>query len=111
MSCLGFWILLTGFFECQSSSTEQISLSNKHLKIAISANPPFLYIRKDKNGIVSYSGPFWDTIEYMKEARNLTLTPVVPQDRLIGNCYGSNNCTGIIGMVNRKEVDFALGII
>ena len=108
---LGFWILLTGFMECQASSTEQISLSNKHLKIAITANRLFLYIRKDGNGKVSYSGPFWDTIEYIKKARNLTLTVVIPHERLIGNCYGSNNCTGIIGMVNRKEVDLALGII
>ena len=47
----------------------------------------------------------------MKQAKNISFTLVAPSDGLWGGtCYSSNNCSGMIGMVNRKEVDMALGI-
>ena len=42
----------------------------------------------------------------IKQARNLT---VVTGDGYWGKCYNETSCTGMIGMVNRKEVDFAIG--
>ena len=46
----------------------------------------------------------------MKQAKNISFTLVAPSDGLWGGtCYSSNNCSGMIGMVNRKEVDMALG--
>ena len=46
----------------------------------------------------------------MKQAKNISFTVVGPSDGLWGGtCYSSNNCSGMIGMVNRKEVDMALG--
>ena len=45
----------------------------------------------------------------MKEIRNLTLT-VVTGDGQWGQCYNESSCSGMIGMVNRKEVDFAIGM-
>ena len=46
----------------------------------------------------------------MKQAKNISFTVVGPSDGLWGGiCYSRNNCSGMIGMVNRKEVDMALG--
>ena len=86
-----------------------MKLSNKHLKMAARPFPPYLVINKEKNGQDTYSGLLWDLVEYVKKARNCTIAVVIPNDGLWGNCYGPNNCTGMIGMVNRREVDFAIG--
>ena len=51
----------------------------------------------------------WELILLMKDIRNLTIT-VVTGDGTWGFCYNESNCTGMIGMVNRKEVDFAIGM-
>ena len=52
----------------------------------------------------------WELILLMKEIRNLTVT-VVTGESTWGLCYNESSCSGMIGMVNRKEVDFAIGII
>ena len=88
-----------------AAATRQTALSNKHFKMAAMPWPPFLVIDKG-----TYSGSLWDFVEYLKEARNLTLTVLQPRDGQWGNCFGGNNCSGMLGMVARKEVDFALGI-
>ena len=51
----------------------------------------------------------WELILLMKEIRNLTIT-VVTGDGTWGLCYNESSCSGMIGMVNRKEVDLAIGI-
>ena len=52
----------------------------------------------------------WELLMIMKQAKNISFTLVAPSDGLWGGtCYSSNNCSGMIGMVNRKEVDMALG--
>ena len=71
---------------------------------------PYLVKSRDINGLDRYSGIFWDIVEYIQKARNCTFTVVIPPDGKWGQCYGHNNCTGMIGLVNRSEVDFALGI-
>ena len=59
----------------------------------------------------SYSGAFWKLLTFVKQARNCTFSLVKSVDSLWGgNCYDDNNCTGMIGMANRNEVDFALGM-
>ena len=69
----------------------------------------FFIKNTDKNGQDSYSGILWDLIEFIQKARNCTITIVSPPDGLWAYCYGHNNCTDMIGMVNRSEVDFTLG--
>ena len=80
-----------------------------HLRMGAVPFPPFLVRNLDKNGQESYSGILWDFVEYIQKARNCTFTVVIPPDELWGICYGNNNCTGMIGLVNRREVDFAIG--
>ena len=88
-----------------------MTLSNKHLKIGAVPFPPYLVRKKEKNGQESYSGILWDFVEYIRKARNCTFTVVIPPDGLWGYCYENDNCTGMIGLVNRSEVDFAIGIV
>ena len=111
MSWVINFIFLAGFFGCPASSTKQITLSNKHLRIGVVPHPPYLIIRKDKKGQYIYSGLYGDFFDYIKKARNNTIELVIPPDHLWGNCYDNDNCTGMIGLVSRSEVDFALGII
>ena len=104
------WIFFVGYLGCNVSSKRQMTLHNKHLKMGAVMFPPFLVKSKDDNGQESYRGLLWDLVEYVQKARNCTFTVVIPPDGLWGNCYGNNNCTGMIGLVNRSEVDFAIGI-
>ena len=60
--------------------------------------------------LVTYSGVMWGLILFMQQARNFTFTIVRPPNEDWGTCIGSNNCSGMIGMVNRKEADFAIGM-
>lgn len=102
-------LLLAGCLTIQFSSATQITMSNKHLRVGAVPYPPFLVIETDKHGRAKYSGMIWDLIELIQETRNCTFEVMIPTDLRWGKCYGINNCTGMIGMVNRKEVDFALG--
>ena len=105
-----------------SLATGNNSLSNKHLKVAAELWTPFFIIYcNDKEMVynreecpdedkLTYGGALWDFLTYVKLARNVTFSILRPPSRLWGSCHGPNNCTGMIGMVNRGEVDFALGM-
>ena len=55
-------------------------------------------------------GFMWELLMLMKRERGFNFTLVHSVDGLWGgSCHGSNNCSGMIGMVSRNEVDFALG--
>lgn len=57
----------------------------------------------------AYDGVMWHLLLFMQKARNFTFTLVHEADSEWGSCYAIDNCTGMIGMVNRGEADFALG--
>ena len=89
-------------------------LRNKHLIIEGDYWRPFLmYKYHDDDPYTAiegtYSGVMWDLLLFMQEARNFTFTILNKAEWEWGECSSVNNCTGMIGMVNRKEVDFALG--
>ena len=97
------------------------SLLNKHLKVAAYPWNPFIIFycnKKEMNETdecvdkrnETYGGALWDLLEIVKQARNVTFSILRPSTSEWGYCNGVNNCTGMIGMVNRREVDFALGI-
>ena len=87
-------------------------LSNRHLKIAYSPWPPFIMVEKDaRGGGWRCTGIVGELLNYIKQARNTTYTLVEEPNGVWGNCEHATNCTGMIGMVNRKEVDMALGLL
>ena len=91
------------------SSMAQETMTNRHFKVAAIPTPPFLIIKTLSNGEKILSGQIGDAISFWHYARNFTYTLVKPEDGLYGNCARSNNCSGMIGMVKRNEVDFAIG--
>ena len=93
------------------SCREQETMANKHLKIGIKAWPPFLTIDVDLNGTETPKGFLWEPVEYWQKARNFTFSLVrPPDDRSWGHCEGKNDCKGLLDLVVRKEVDFAIGM-
>ena len=106
----------------QVPATGHNSFLNKHLKVAADTwNPFIIFYCNEKEmdytdecsdkGNMTYGGALWDLLKLIKQARNVTFSIVRPPTYSWGYCYGANNCTGMIGMVNRGEVDFAIGII
>ena len=104
-----FRIFLAVHLVCQVSAARQTTLTNKHLRVGIVPAPPYIILHQDDNGQTRISGLVGDLIDNIQKARNCTFTAVIPPDGQWGDCYGNNSCTGMIGLVNRREVDFSLG--
>ena len=103
-SCFGHTVL---------SKYAKEGLRNKHLVIEGEYWDPFLMYETDANWTAiegTYYGVMWDLLMFMQQARNFTFEIVSVANYVWGSCHEVDNCTGMIGMVNRKEVDFALGI-
>ena len=107
--------------EVLTSANLGTSLLDRHLKVAAVPWRPFImfYCNEKEmgdahdctnNGNITYGGALWDFLNMVKLKRNVTFSVLSPPTPTWGYCHGINNCTGMIGMVNRKEVDFALGI-
>ena len=85
-------------------------LRNKHLIIEAEYWYPFMYYDIHDNGTYGgYGGIMYDFLLFMQKAKNFTFTMVSEAEWVWGECYAVSNCTGMIGMVNRKEVDLAIG--
>lgn len=106
--CVQWVIFLISSLQWQVTSVKQMSMANNHFKVGAHTWAPLLDIKKDERGDDTISGPFGDYLRYIMEARNCTFTIVTPPDGKWGNCNGSENCTGVIGLVARREVDFAI---
>ena len=107
---LDFW----GTTALSSAMNAEEGLRNKHLVIEGQYWEPFLmFDHHDSNGSAiegtSYRGIMWDLLMFMQRARNFTITMVHQAKWGWGSCFSVNNCSGMIGMVNRKEVDLAIG--
>ena len=104
-------IFLLACLVYQVLASQQLTLFNKNLVVALETWPPSgLVEHEHENGTKTYSGVVWEIMEYIKKARNCTYKIVTPPDGLWGHCHGINNCTGMLGLVNKNEVDFALGL-
>ena len=99
---------------CAAVNGRGEGLRNKHLIIEGESWYPYLYYDYYEDGTYGgYGGVMYDLLLYMQKERNFTFTMVSDADWEWGECYatdnGTNNCTGMIGMVNKKEVDLAIG--
>ena len=104
-------IFLLACLVYQVLASQQLTLFNKNLVVALETWPPSgLVEHEHENGTKTYSGILWEIMEYIKQARNCTYKVVRPPDGQWGYCYGLNNCTGMLRQVNKNEVDFALGL-
>ena len=90
-------------------ASKQEKLTNKHLVIAAIPWPPYIEMSINQDGEVEAKGYLWDYINFVLSARNCTHTLMISPYKQLGYCPMPNNCTGLTGMVNRNEVDFAIG--
>ena len=93
------------------SASKQEKLTNRHLLIAAEPWPPYITMTKREDGEVEAEGLFWDYVKFWLSARNCSYTLVISPHGTRGTCVMPNNCSGLLGMVNREEVDFAIGTL
>ena len=114
----GFVILVITICGQEALCVKPKSLENKHLVIEGQYWFPYLFWKCPDHRIDwwedcplnrTYDGVMWHLLLFMQRARNFTFTLVHGPEYDWGTCFAINNCTGMIGMVNRREVDFALG--
>ena len=110
MICQIFAMMFSGCTLSLAFATEQMTMHNHHFKVGIVPRPPVVTVGKDNNGQDIFGGIAGKFIDYLKSARNCTFQVVIPDDGLWGYCNEEKNCTGMIGLVNRSEVDFAFGM-
>ena len=101
-------------------SSKNGKLANRNIKVVAATWKPFLQENcpYEKQATVCsngedriYNGIMWDLLMFMKQAKNLSYTMMGIDDAYwSGTCYDSDNCTGMIGRVNRHEADIALGL-
>ena len=110
------FILVLVLYSSKVVSSKKVSeaLRNRQLTVISEEWVPFLTYdwHKNESGdyeISNYGGIMWDLLLFMQRARNFTFTIDVPSDGLWGTCNEQNNCTGMLGTVNRGEADLALG--
>ena len=90
------------------------ALRNKQLTVIAEEWVPFFTYDWHRNErgeyeISNYGGIMWDLLLFMQKARNFTFSIDVPSDGLWGTCNEQNNCTGMLGTLNKSEADMALG--
>ena len=94
------------------SEAPQGGLWNRQLKVAVHCldciPKHFLFVKNQTDGRTRYGGYFGEIMNFIHDARNCSFTFVTPEDKKFGDCSGINNCTGLIGMLNRKEADFGI---
>ena len=67
------------------------------------------FLISEENGQVNYSGIMPKILKYLEVSLNFTTTLSRPPDGAWGAVDNDGNWGGMVGMVMRNEVDFALG--
>lgn len=92
------------------SAISASSMRGRHVIIAAEKWPPWFDIEDRNDGKEPlYSGIMWKMLGYLQESINFTYTIVRPPDGKWGFGDAEGNRNGMLGMVKRKEVEFALG--
>ena len=106
------YLILLGLAKVINCVREGNVLNGRNLKVAAENRPPFFMIHEhpDYPGYFMYFGVMEQLLQELREALNFTTTIMRPADGLGGNYDPeTKSWSGMIGMVHRNEVDFALG--
>ena len=92
------------------------SLKGRHIVVAAENWLPYFYFHENDDCNVNivedqqcYEGIMYDLLLHMSLALNFTYDLVRPPDGKWGVGNADNEWNGMLGMIKRKEVDFALG--
>ena len=110
MQSIYFYLLLLGLVEVIAK--EDNVLNGRNLKMAAENWPPFfmIYEHPEYPGYSMYFGVMEKLLEGLRGALNFSTTVVRPPDGSWGNYDPeTRQWSGMVGMVYRNEVDFALG--
>ena len=83
--------------------------NGKRLRVAAEQWDPWVVLDSEEAGQTKYSGIMIKILEYLQESLNFTTTIVRPPDLAWGAIDSNGRWNGMVGMVKRNEVDFALG--
>lgn len=86
--------------------------SRKHLLVGAEDWPPWFLINSITSQnltSVSYGGIMWDVLLQLSRSMNFTFSIIRPPDGKWGILEANGSWNGMVGMVSRQEVDFALG--
>ena len=84
-------------------------MSKSHFIVAADDWSPFFEVNAESSSDKPYSGIMLQLLEYVRESLNFTYEIRRPPDGQWGFVHKNGTVTGMVGMVNRSEVDFALG--
>ncbi|XP_068201744.1 glutamate receptor ionotropic, delta-2-like [Palaemon carinicauda] len=79
------------------------------VRIAAETWQPFFLINKDVDGKTTYSGIMWEVLKLISSMMNLRFEILRPPDGLWGVEQANGSWNGMLGMIQRKDVDIALG--
>ncbi|XP_047496540.1 glutamate receptor-like [Penaeus chinensis] len=79
------------------------------VRIAAETWQPYFLIGQDGNGNTVYSGIMWDLLQMLTTKMNLQFEIYRPPDGLWGVELPNGSWNGMLGMIQRQEVDMALG--
>ena len=86
---------------------EKNSIRNSHLILA--AKEGAFFKSNGDSAKEPYRGPIWMILKYLQEALNFTFELKRPLDGTVGYIYENGSWSGLVGMINRSEVDFGIG--
>ena len=82
--------------------------ANPHFIVAADDWSPFFMVNTN-SASRPYSGVMFELLKYVQTSLNFTFEIRRPLDGQWGYVLENGSVTGMVGMVNRSEVDFALG--
>lgn len=104
----GMWSAPTRWSFTSKPSLPSVTMNGRQLKVA--TLPGFQFsVRHVFNGTIVYSGIYITYLNILAQILNFTYITVEPEDLLYGSDFdGDGEWNGIIGMVQRREVDIGL---
>ena len=118
------WLIVVALFGCQILALQEQGMLNKNVRVVfLPWWEPFIYSTCSNNTNLEleddcpngtdtvYRGILWDLLMLLKQYKNVsyTLIDTIEDGYWGGTCYDSDNCTGMVGTVNKDQADFALG--
>ncbi|XP_050693218.1 probable glutamate receptor isoform X2 [Eriocheir sinensis] len=79
------------------------------LKVAVEEWVPWTKVLTDANGTVRIEGPMAELLQILSTVLNFSYELVRPVDRIWGGPIANGSWSGMLGQLQRREVEFAVG--
>ena len=101
-------IFILILYSCVYVNGVKHDFNGRNLRMAAEIWDPWFLI-SEESGKEKYSGIMPKILEFLQVSLNFTITLARPPDGSWGAVDEDGNWGGMVGMVKRNEVDFALG--